>query len=120
MQVMYEKILILDKYLTLASITAGSSCVINIRTVQYNLKHVSIVCLALQTPCHTSVNPVYDTNQRRYAEDKCPKTFSTPIWRARRPGHSFTIMQNFTLIGGTVAEICLHTEKKIITAVLIS
>ena len=43
MQVVYEKIAILDKYPVLASITAGSSRAINIWTVQYSLLvyHVS-------------------------------------------------------------------------------
>jgi len=48
MQVVHEKIAILDEYLFLASITAGSSRVINIWTVKYRLYHVSIERLVLQ------------------------------------------------------------------------
>jgi len=35
------------------------------------------------------------------------------------PGHSFTIMQNFTLIAGTIAEISVSGQRKRITAYLI-
>jgi len=42
MQLFMEKIAIFDKYLVLASMTAGSSRMINIWMIQYSSYHVSV------------------------------------------------------------------------------
>jgi len=82
----YEKIVILDEYLVLASITAGSLRVINIWTVPN---------------CHRKIfappPPVWRPLKYRHQ---------------LRLGHRSAIVQNITPIGGKVAEISVPGDKE--------